>query len=69
MTSHTRFENSWLLGIGGNTIDENGKLCMKITDLLGNFMNDAFCCSRATQVLMKTLEAGSSNRILSNAQQ
>ena len=39
-------------------IDGNEKSCMKITDLPRNFMNDAFCCSRATQVLMKTLETG-----------
>ena len=56
MMSHTRFENAQFPGIHGNTIDGNGKLWMKNTDLLGNFMNDAICCSRATQVLMKTLE-------------
>ena len=44
-----KIQKSWLPGIG------MGKY-MKITDLLGNFMHNAFCCSRATQVLMKTLE-------------
>ena len=53
-----KIQKSWLLGIHGNMIDGNGKICMKITDLLGNFTNDAFCHSRATQVLMKTLETG-----------
>ena len=39
MMSHTRFENAQFPGIHGNTIDGNGKLWMKNTDLLGNFMN------------------------------
>ena len=39
----------------------------EITNLLGNFTNDTFCCFRATHMPMKTLETGKSNRNLSNA--
>ena len=42
MMSHTRFKKLWLPGIHGNMDTANGKLNMKITKILQNFMNDAF---------------------------
>ena len=45
-----KIQKAWLLGTDRNMIDGKRKIHMITTDLLGNFMNNAFWCSRATQV-------------------